>query len=498
MLYAKASTQSIAIVILVVLTGAWLVYLLWNVRKAARPEIGSEIELAPNRKEYLDDEQLEGRRLEKFQLIGLGMLAISAVGLPLYWLHEPARQAGAVEDFDETFARWGSRDFATTADGGFNCAGCHGGMKAQGGVAAYTITDPRTGEVQAVNWTAPALNTVLYRFSVDEVTYILTYGRPFSPMSAWGIAGGGPMNDQQISDIIAYIQSIQIPMEGCDSSAGPICEGGNLPKGDAANPAVNTQAAIQAAAEATVQSGQYKTLGEALFNLDLNGGAYSCARCHTKGWSYGDPQQSGGGAMGPNLTNGDTVRQFPNQEDHVTFVETGSEDGKKYGQQGQGTGRMPAFGQMLTARADRGHRRVRAEPLMSGAMTLAVTWSPFLRGIIVVAIAVAVLVRQHLPAAAHQPWRPPRFPRGDGRPLRLDGADGRRVGDLRDRAQGRRPDVEAGRGHQPTRGPRHQPHHRRRRVPAVDRGAGGQQLAPAGRRRPRAGPGGGGVGRHPA
>ena len=45
---------------------------------------------------------------------------------------------------------------------------------------------------------APALNTVLYRFSEDEVRYILAYGRPFSPMSPWGIAGGGPMNDQQI------------------------------------------------------------------------------------------------------------------------------------------------------------------------------------------------------------------------------------------------------------------------------------------------------------
>jgi mono/diheme cytochrome c family protein len=346
-LYAKTSTQSIAIIILVVLTGAWLVYLLWNVLRAGKAEVGSEIELAPNRKEYLDDEQLEGRRLEKFQLIGLGMLAISAVGLPLYWLHEPARQAGAVEDYDVTFANWGSRDFATTADGGFNCAGCHGGMKAQGGVAAYTVTNALTGEVRAVNWTAPALNTVLYRFSEAEVTYILTYGRPFSPMSPWGVAGGGPMNDQQISDLIAYLTSIQIPMEGCTTNA-TICEGGHLPTGDPANPAVNTQAAIQAAAAASVQSGQYKTLGEALFNLDLNGGAYSCARCHTKGWSYGDPQQSGGGAMGPNLTNGDTVRQFPNEDDHVTFIETGSEDGKRYGQQGQGSGRMPAFGQLLS------------------------------------------------------------------------------------------------------------------------------------------------------
>ena len=75
-------------------------------------------------------------------------------------------------------------------------------------------------------------------------------------------------------------------------------------------------------------------------------------------------------------------------------------------------------------------------------------------------------VRQHLPAAADQPRRPPRVPGGDGRPLRLAGADGRRLGDLRDRAQGRRPDLEAGRRHQPTASPRHQPHHRRRRVPA--------------------------------
>ena len=69
-----------------------------------------------------------------------------------------------------------------------------------------------------------------------------------------------------------------------------------------------------------MKAGTYKTLGEALFNLELNSGAYSCARCHTPGWSYGNPQQSGGGAMGPNLTNGSTVRQFPNAADHVDFV----------------------------------------------------------------------------------------------------------------------------------------------------------------------------------
>ena len=49
----------------------WLVYVWSNIR-AGRPEAGSEIELAPNRKPYYDDEELEGRRLERVQLLGLG------------------------------------------------------------------------------------------------------------------------------------------------------------------------------------------------------------------------------------------------------------------------------------------------------------------------------------------------------------------------------------------------------------------------------------------
>jgi mono/diheme cytochrome c family protein len=347
MVYATAAT-TIGVVVAVVLIVGWLVYLLVNLRNA-RPETGAELELAPNRKPYLSDEELEGPKLERLQLLGVAMLVIIGVGLPLYWIAEPGRQAGAVAGYDKRFAHWGSLDFDVTANGGFNCAGCHGGMAAQGGSAAFTVTDPNTGQVNPVTWKAPALNTVLYRFSPDEVTYIITYGRPFSPMSPWGLAGGGPMNDQQISDIVAYLQSIQVPMTGCKE--GEItCDDGHLPAGDptAATPQAFTVDDIQRTAEAAVKSGQYKSLGEALFNLDLNSGAYSCARCHTIGWSYGDPQQSGGGAMGPNLTGGSEVRQFPDAQDQIDFVTAGSVDGKKYGQQGQGSGRMPGFGQLLT------------------------------------------------------------------------------------------------------------------------------------------------------
>ena len=83
-------------------------------------------------------------------------------------------------------------------------------MKANGGTAPYTVTDQATGQVRAVNWYAPALNTVLYRFDENEVTYILTYGRPGSPMSAWGLDGGGPLNAQQIQTLVEYIKTIQI------------------------------------------------------------------------------------------------------------------------------------------------------------------------------------------------------------------------------------------------------------------------------------------------
>jgi mono/diheme cytochrome c family protein len=204
----------------------------------------------------------------------------------------------------------------------FGCAGCHGN-KGQGGSTNYAITSA-LGAVQQVSWQVPALNTALLRFTPDTVRTVIVYGRSNTPMPAWGLAGGGPMNDQQIDALVAYLKSIQI-----------------------------TPAAAQA------EGAQYGTDGSAIFN------AY-CARCHTKGYSYGQPDVVGGGALGPNLTNQDEIRQFPTATDQVTFVTVGAEYGKPYGTRGLGQlapavrvdpetvgtsgpgGGMPYFGQMLT------------------------------------------------------------------------------------------------------------------------------------------------------
>jgi mono/diheme cytochrome c family protein len=326
-LYAStASTTGYVIAVGVLI--AFVVYLFLNVRRA-RPEAGAELELAPNRKPYVDDEALEGPVLNRNLAIGLGCIVLISVGLPLYWLGEPGRNEGWVATFDHKAEERGALLFAPTEEGGLNCAGCHGGMEAEGGTAPYTLNDANGNFVAQVNWRAPALNTALLRFDEDELREILVYGRPFSPMPAWGVLGGGALNDQQIGNLIAYIGSIQITPE-------------------------EAQAQAEEALATAMDSGEYESEGEALFNLGLldgfAGGAYACGRCHTQGWSYGQPEVPGGGAYGPNLHN--VREQFPGGatgfQEQVTFVTDGSVLGAQYGVHGQGTGRMPGFGGMLT------------------------------------------------------------------------------------------------------------------------------------------------------
>lgn len=77
-----------------------------------------------------------------------------------------------------------------------------------------------------------------------------------------------------------------------------------------------------------------------------------CARCHTAGYSAGATfdQGAGTGAWAPSLVNGRSELQFPDISDQIMFVIGGSENAKNYGINGLGTGRMPAFGKVLSER----------------------------------------------------------------------------------------------------------------------------------------------------
>jgi mono/diheme cytochrome c family protein len=250
------------------------------------------------------------------------LLTISSVGPLVYWLNEPSRQAGAVQEFDKKAVNRGHSLFLPTDSpehgAHFGCAKCHG-SKGQGGVTEYVLNLPG-GTQRKVAWTAPAIDTALLKFSKEEVRTILVYGRANTPMPAWGVAGGGPMNDQQIDDLVAYLDSIKL-------------------KPDAARARALEEAATQAKLD-----GKPASDGSVLFKTN-------CARCHTKGWSYNEPDLMGGGAFGPNLTNGDTVRQFPDPKSMLEFIQLGSEFGKPYGVRGVGGnegGGMPGFANILT------------------------------------------------------------------------------------------------------------------------------------------------------
>lgn len=339
---AASTVKSIGAVIAVITTIGFVWYVAANIR-AGRDEVASEIELAPNRKPYFDDEGLEGPRLTRALSTGLLLLGVVAVGLPLYWLNEPSRQEGAIETFDQTFVDRGSRLFAPTADGGYNCAGCHG-AEGVGGSAPFTLTDADAEFVASVTWQAPALNTVLLRFSEAEVRDILIYGRPGTPMPAWGAAGGGPLTEQQLDELIAYLASIQLtPEEAQAQVEAALRTELGLPEGDEID---YTDPAV----------------GKAMFNLGLStgtaGGAFSCARCHTKGASIIDGSQlpedadlsdykgfpDGSGAFGFSLDYPVVPRQFLTIDALVEFLQKGSQFGILYGQRGQGSGRMPGFG----------------------------------------------------------------------------------------------------------------------------------------------------------
>lgn len=304
---------------------------LWtrNIRQS-RAELGSEIELAANKKPYLSDAELEGPKLDRSLSFALVVLGLCSLSLPFYWLAEPGRQEGAIENWDATFARRGENLYTN----GAQCVNCHasGGV---GGVAAYVYQDADGQFIANAQWAAPALNNVLLRYSESEVEYILNFGRPGSPMAAWGTPGGGPLTSQQVGDdLMTYIRNFQVQsVDPIDIQAAGDETDPDDPESIAAQEEADAIIAdIRAEIARSLEAGEFETEGEAVFNMGLfsgyAAGTYSCARCHTAGWSLGaevmaqvgvdllDPEYAGcaGGnpsGIGFSICDGATENHFP-------------------------------------------------------------------------------------------------------------------------------------------------------------------------------------------
>ena len=426
---------------------------------------GKVNDYAPNLSKYRADDDLETKTLYRTLTVAVLLASILTIMIPLYYLGEQERQEGFVEEFDEVSVERGEHLYEE-----FGCGNCHG-VDGSGGAASYV--EKRSGI--NVTWTAPAINNVFYRYDDEEVRYWLIYGRANSPMPAWGLEGGGPMNDGQLDDLIEYMHHFQITQESelrtiemnINSSLSrldtsellveneiarqkeliqsveeapsklPVVEkavqdvtallskeGGIDTDEDGLSDSTETELSTYSASisealgtsilnldpdneqsipgrkDLSVAKGYLSQLESELINIRIVSEGYDkfineaetglaflekaldeklwevsfdeianstfdgdlekakravglfnayCARCHTAGYSAGVAytKEIASGGLGPALRAGRANIQFKQREDLIDFIVKGSVNGKAYGVNGVGGGKMPGFGAVL-------------------------------------------------------------------------------------------------------------------------------------------------------
>lgn len=123
------------------------------------------------------------RSLRRWQTVGSLFLLVLVAAFPLYRAVEGPRRAEALA----------SRQRALVATGGqlwgLNCAGCHG--------------------VNGEGVDSPALNSQQFLTSVadEQIHGIVAGGIPGTEMPAWWNEFGGPLTDQEIAAVVAFLRS---------------------------------------------------------------------------------------------------------------------------------------------------------------------------------------------------------------------------------------------------------------------------------------------------
>ena len=426
---------------------------------------GKNKEIAPNLEKYKSDDELETKHLDRTLSIAVLLASLLTIMIPLYYLGEQNRQEEFVEYFDEVSIVRGEHLYEE-----FGCGNCHG-VDGSGGAASYV--EKRSGV--SVVWAAPAINNVFYRYEEEEIRYWLVYGRANSPMPAWGLEGGGPMNDGQLSDLLEYLRYFQISQQtelqniesnissallriensdlqveseiikqnqliqdiedapsklpivkeailvvselieketGIDSDEDGLFDSVEIelstysasiaqalglqalnlnPEEEESTPgrkdlsiakgylsqlksdeinlgilvegkekflneAIDGLGFLEQALETKFWNVDFQEIAERTFDGNYDQAARSvglfnayCARCHTAGYSAGAAytKKIASGGLGPALRSGRANIQFQAREDMVEFIINGSVNGKGYGVNGVGGGKMPGFGAVL-------------------------------------------------------------------------------------------------------------------------------------------------------
>jgi mono/diheme cytochrome c family protein len=121
----------------------------------------------------------------RWQRAGAFVLFLLVLAFPLYRATESSRRADALAMENTALVTGGHQLYE------LNCSSCHG----------------KQGE----GIDAPALNSQQFLTGVtdDQIRGIIAGGVPGTAMPAWLSEYGGPLTDQQIEEIVAYLRSLE-------------------------------------------------------------------------------------------------------------------------------------------------------------------------------------------------------------------------------------------------------------------------------------------------
>ncbi len=151
--------------------------------------------------ETLREDPVVVRQSQRWKWVGTLMILLLVVAFPVYKAVESSRRVDALRSQDAALIGSGLQLW------GLNCAACHG-LNGQG-------------------VSAPALNSQEFfqGTSDEQIAGIIRGGVPGTAMPAWWNEYGGPLTDQQITEVVAYIRSWEKTAPSCPDWRTPSCPG---------------------------------------------------------------------------------------------------------------------------------------------------------------------------------------------------------------------------------------------------------------------------------
>ncbi|MHB8513574.1 MAG: c-type cytochrome [Actinomycetota bacterium] len=218
---AAADQRLVAGLIVVVILAVIVVFLIGSALFSTKRRSSVPPSLRPGP----SDEELENRTLPRILAGSTIGLMFMALFIPAYFLREPTRIKREADKFAAQSIDRGSIIFLPPVPGSphfsANCARCHG-AKGEGSTQPFK---------EILTYAEPPLKYIVSRYKAagkndDDIRQLIRdaieRGRPGPLMPTWGLAFGGPLNSQQVDDVINYIYSIQVditdPVNGLAAS----------------------------------------------------------------------------------------------------------------------------------------------------------------------------------------------------------------------------------------------------------------------------------------